>query len=486
MKQPEVIKPKAAGEVDAPDVTRSKLIGKRFVFTSAQNNTYVHKGFLKALELFCATNDADLVVSRFAYNKSGFQNKTKGDKALWYDPSIKDYIVDESCEITPELLFCGELDILPTAVNPLSGLANYCRQASGIVPHVKVAMQSLPGIKADGARFLYSTGAITLRNYIQKKSGQKAEFHHTYGALYVEIDEQGRFFCRQLIAETSGSFYDLTTKYQANGKCKHNQYIEALNPGDIHVEKSCTIINDATFFSTTSIASFLRPKYIFVHDLSDFTVRNHHGIKDPHFLAKQEFSSRHTVESGLHEASVFLSELEDVCEQVVVVESNHDQALDLWLRTADIKADPKNARFFHECNSKVYKHIELRLPFNIFNNIVSNGVALHRTTFLGEDDSFIICKDVDGSGGIECALHGHRGANGSRGTPRGLQSLGRKINSGHTHSAGILSGVYTAGVSAKLEMGYNKGPSSWSHSHIITYPNGKRAIITIKDGRWRA
>jgi hypothetical protein len=36
-------------------------------------------------------------------------------------------------------------------------------------------------------------------------------------------------------------------------------------------------------------------------------------------------------------------------------------------------------------------------------------------------------------------------------------------------------------------MGYNKGPSSWSHSHVITYPNGKRSIITLqKNGNWRA
>jgi len=60
------------------------------------------------------------------------------------------------------------------------------------------------------------------------------------------------------------------------------------------------------------------------------------------------------------------------------------------------------------------------------------------------------------------------------------------VNTGHTHSTGIIDGVYTAGVHGKLDMDYNKGPSSWSHSHVITYPNGKRAIITIKDGKWRA
>ena len=56
----------------------------------------------------------------------------------------------------------------------------------------------------------------------------------------------------------------------------------------------------------------------------------------------------------------------------------------------------------------------------------------------------------------------------------------------HTHQAGIYDGVYTAVTSSVLDLGYNRGPSSWSHSHIVTYANGKRAIITIWNGKWRA
>jgi hypothetical protein len=83
-------------------------------------------------------------------------------------------------------------------------------------------------------------------------------------------------------------------------------------------------------------------------------------------------------------------------------------------------------------------------------------------------------------------MHGHTGVNGARGSPAGYRKMDTKANTGHTHSAGITDGVYTAGVSGKLDMGYNKGPSSWSHSHIITYPNGKRSIITTKAGKWHA
>jgi hypothetical protein len=46
-------------------------------------------------------------------------------------------------------------------------------------------------------------------------------------------------------------------------------------------------------------------------------------------------------------------------------------------------------------------------------------------------------------------------------------------------------GIYTSGTTSKLDMGYNKGLSSWSHSHVVTLPNGKRQIITLQNGRWR-
>jgi hypothetical protein len=100
---------------------------------------------------------------------------------------------------------------------------------------------------------------------------------------------------------------------------------------------------------------------------------------------------------------------------------------------------------------------------------------------LSLDESFLICDKK-----IECGLHGDLGSNGSRGSANSLSKIGRRSNVGHSHSAGIWDGLYVAGTSTEFRMGYNHGPSSWTHSHIITYPNGKRAIITMFEGAWRA
>ena len=47
-------------------------------------------------------------------------------------------------------------------------------------------------------------------------------------------------------------------------------------------------------------------------------------------------------------------------------------------------------------------------------------------------------------------------------------------------------GAYFAGIMGSLHQGYNHGLGSWSQSNILTYPNGKRAIQTIYDGKARA
>ena len=476
-KKKEDNRPVAAGMVIAPDKRRGALQGKRFVFTTAQNNTYVHAKFFAALQLFCSEKNAQLVVSTITYNKSGFQNGTKDDDKLWYDPVLTEYIRNESLEVANGLVFCGELDILPTAVSPMSGFENYTQEASGIIPHTKVQMQSLPRMKDSPERFLYTTGAVTLRNYIQRKAGQKAEFHHVFGALYVEVDEQGDWFARQLIADENGVFHDLDAQYDFNGVT--TMPVAGITWGDIHVEKLDMQVFAAAW-SDDSMLTALRPKWQFIHDLTDFSARNHHNIKDKFFLAEQHHRAQGNVEKDLHRSGTFLNYITRFGNRAVVVDSNHDQALERWLREADISQDPENAEFYHRASMMIHMHIRKGEPFHVYQwAVTADGTIPSDSMFLREDDSFLLH-------GIEHGLHGHRGPNGARGNPRGFRSIGRKVNIGHMHSAGIFDGVYVAGVSGKLDMGYNKGPSSWSHSHILTYANGKRAIVTMKNGKWRA
>jgi hypothetical protein len=480
-------KPVASGEREAPDKLRSKFSGKRFVFTSAQNNTFVHPRFWKALLRFCEHKGARLVVGSFTYNKSGFQNLTKDGAAeeVWYDPKVVPYFVDEATEVLPDLVWCGELDILPTAVNPLSGFDNYTRSASSIIPHSKVQMKSVPTMKYEPTKFLYTTGACTLRNYIQRKAGQKAAFHHVFGALYVEIDDEGDWFARQLIADKNGVFYDLTEKFSAD-KVSTGHRVVAINWGDVHAECPDHQVAKGAWINQNCMLDVLEPRYQFVHDLTDFRPRNHHNISDPFFLATMVAEKSDSVERGLRHSAVFLMLVSRRNCQTVVVDSNHDQALERWLKDKHGQLDPVNAGYWHSLNAWVHQQIKEHRLYHVFEHAIRTLGCPQATRFLREDESFEICTGKDGSPGIECGLHGHRGPNGSRGSPNAFRVVGKRSNTGHTHIAGILDGVFTAGVSARLDLDYNKGPSAWSHSHIVTYKNSKRTIITMKGSKWRA
>lgn len=475
-------KPVASGEILTPDDVRKSLSGKRFVFTSAQNNTYVHDKFLKALEGYCDHNNAELIIGTFHYNKKGFQKGSS--EGEWYDPKIRKYILDESREIAEGLLWAGELNIVPSAVNPISGLHNYTNRNSGIIPHAKLQLESLPTPKHDPCRMMYTTGAVTQRNYIEMKAGQKAKHHHSFSALVVEIDEDGSWFVRQLCAEKlTGCFFDLEYYYTPKGIGMDGEpcCVEAINFGDIHAAKLDHQVAESSWGdNANSIMSCLQPEHVFLHDVMDHRNRNHHNIKDPYFRFKMFNNQTESVEEEVQLTASVIENMTGKGAKVVVVESNHDLALSRWLKEQDYKQDPVNAIFFLDLQLATYLAIKANEDFSIFEYACKMvNSELDDVLFLRTDESYNICGD------IECGAHSHNGNNGARGSVMAFQKQGIKANIGHSHSATIKDGVYQAGVSGLLDMGYNIGGSSWSHSHIVTYSNGKRAIITLKDGKWR-
>jgi len=462
---------------------------KRYILTCAQNNTWVNKGVWENLLALAEHYAAEIKVSRFAYNLQGFQpakpDAEVDQDRMWYDPVLTPYISDDRVELAPTLVWCGEMNILPTATRPLSLLETYTGTKSSVIPHVKIAMESIANNKYEATKFTYTTGTVTKLNYIQKKAGLKAEFHHCFGALLVEVDSQGRWFARQLNADSTNVIYDLDLKVD-KGEVTRGNRVKAIGWGDVHEQELSSAIKKLCWTGKNSMIDYLKPEYQFMHDLVSFTRRNHHDIKDPHRMFSIHCEGRDAVEGEMDEVAKFITEdaSRDFCE-MVVVDSNHDNALTRWLKEADYKKDPANALFFLKCQLRKYEAIaEEDGWFHLVEWVLQSKGVPESVRFLREDESFIICGDAHG--GIECGMHGHLGPNGARGTPLGLARLGRKANTGHTHSAGIRDGLYTGGTCSVMDMGYNSGPSSWSHSHVVTYPNGKRTIVTMWHGAYCA
>jgi len=84
--------------------------------------------------------------------------KKEYQRELWYDPQLEPYLNDESIELANGLVWCGEMNILPTAVDPLSGLETYSHRKSAIFPHAKLAMRSIATMLDEGAKLNYTTG----------------------------------------------------------------------------------------------------------------------------------------------------------------------------------------------------------------------------------------------------------------------------------------------------------------------------------------
>ena len=487
-------RPIKAGKVEARQAVRLRTPStgvRRYILTSAQNNTPVYKDCWYNLRAMAEHYGARLMVGRFTYDKSSYGDKSVKpgtSKAsdyddLWYDPEVLPFVSDERMELAPGLIWCGELNILPTAVNPLSGLEAYNGRASGIFPHATFAMDSVASGKHEATKINYTTGTVTQRNYIQKKAGLKAEHAHGYGALLVEVTADGSWFVRQLMATPDGSIRDLDLLARG-GFVTEGHRVEAITWGDVHARMLDPTVRDLSWGSGGMLET-LKPRFQFVHDVLDFRARNHHEVKNGLRMFSRHTSSSESVEDEVREAGALLDSISrDWCE-TIVVDSNHDRAMERWVVETDYRKDPVNAIYYLEsalaCHNAVRGDLD---DFHLLEWAIRRSGHGLTARFLREDESFVVCRDQ--AGGIECGMHGHLGPNGMRGSIVAFGRMGRRANVGHAHSAAIYRGVFQAGTSSLLDLGYNKGPSSWSHSHVITYPEATRSIVTMWNGRWRA
>lgn len=464
---------------------------RRYLLTAAQDDTAVHLPFFRNLEAYAAYLGAEIKVGGFTYQKGLFEDHAS--RTAVFAKEVWPYLAHDN-EMCGPLLFAAKMNILPTATRPLSGLETYSRGSWAVFPHAKVQLVSVPSLPGRHPAMVMTTGCCTVENYVPKKAGLKAEFHHIIGATIVEVDSQDRVFCRQISASDDGTFQDLDALVM-DGQVTRGHRIESVTAGDLHIEKGDPQVFKSAFgydlrkqriTSTDSLVHTLRPRSIAWHDILDFQARNHHRRGDHHFAYRMIVEGRDLVEDGVKASARFLAAMSDIedCESVVAA-SNHHDALTRWLREADPRQDPLNARYWCELNAAVYRAIENREKIDPFQYAVMQHEPerIGRVTFVPRNGSKIICKD---HGGIEIGMHGDEGPNGARGSALSLTRVTMRLNIGHAHSASILDGVYTAGLCGLMDQEYNTGPSGWSHTQIITYPSGRRTLVTMIDGKWRA
>ncbi len=444
--------------------------GKRkFVITSAQNNTGVFNAFWQSLQTYCKHNGAELLVVPSHYKNNDAW--TRDDEKYWVS-EVQPHLIHGDVELG-HLLIRASVKIPATTIWPLNGKQAHGGDKWVVFGHPQNAMEPVPTPGGLMPKRLYTTASCSKRNYSVSDQGEKAKFHHVFGALVVEFGDSEYPFIRQINAGGNGAFYDLDKRYTTKGVTKGHS-IEALVPGDEHVKFNKA--RHATYDSRYSLVKLLKPKFIVRHDVLDGYAGSHHHEKDPLTQFKKHHSGDNCYRSELEECIAFINETTPKGVTSLIVHSNHHDHLDKWLNRADPHKDHHNAQLILEM-----MHLQREAALT---GADTHAMRLYfeprlscKHKWLSRSEPFMIA-DVDQS------QHGDVGVNGSRGSARALAKSTFKMNIGHSHGARIVQGVYQSGVSTgRLE--YEKGLGDHSITHIVQYKDGKRTLVDIIDDRWK-
>lgn len=459
-----------------------------FVITWAQNATDIEENFWGSLNAIREHRNADLIVQRGRYRNPTRMNEDEHD--LYWDERIEPHAFEKRKDLCPILTLMCDINVRPTAQRPLTGYDSISGGKSCIMGHPKLTRRDIPTPQASHAKQMMTTGACTVKNYSNSGVGKKGEFHHTIGALIVEI-KGDVFFARQLNACRDGSFIDLGTEYFPDGSWQDADRALALCMGDWHDGFTDPGVIDATFGVGQSdcIVGMIKPEKIFWDDLLDQYGRNHHHRDDPFIAYAKQFDT-------VYDRGDLMAEVESACDSVkyytqqtaellgmpvqsIVKSSNHDDALTRYIIDRNWKSDPLNAEFYLETSLRMIRSTTMEVTGAQYDTALSVWATelMPDVVMLGRRGSFMV-------GDIECIFHGDIGPNGARGSIMNFSKIGVKTVIAHAHTAGIEGGCYQVGTSTYMGLEYARGPSSWSNTHCAIYANGKRALITMIDGEF--
>lgn len=453
---------------------------QRYVVTAAQNATPVNKPFFETLLAYCKARGAQLIIVPYRYKNPTSMWSAKAEHDDWWAPEVVPYLLDWRVTLNPNLVLLADIKTQPTATAPLQGFETITGGLSGIVAHPRIAFTTVPTPQAKLPKILTTTGAVTQKNYLPAKAGKKAEHHHSFGACVVEVDGK-KFHLRQINAVRDGSFCELDTEYR--GKTQRKVRVEALVMGDTHKEFIDPKVDKATF-GRGGIVETLKPKKLVWHDLHDFFSKNHHHRGEVFINYAKHNEGRDDVAFWLKDTFAFVDSRTPPGVENVFVPSNHPDALARWVKESDPKTDPRNCVFWAQTFQAMLLGTKWTAngpetvdPFSYWGKQWLK--CADRTAFLSRGDSYSIC-------GIDVSHHFDKGANGARGSRAQFAKIGTKTIGGHSHSPGITDGAYQVGTSSYLKLEYNSGLSGWLQTHCLIYKNGKRSLVTIVDGDWRA
>lgn len=446
---------------------------KRFVITTAVSGCDIDDKFYKSLQHYCSVNNAKLLVIIA-------DDPAHTRKSEWGTISSKlknEIIVLEDTRLNSNV-FISTIKLSAKQIDPTTGLGRIGqRNGTFIYASPKQRLKAIPVANQSLPHFMMTTGAITKPNYnsemyMSQRTAYIAKNDHIIGAIIVEIEDDETYHFRQIQADAKGCFYDLGMKYSQNSSTSVKP--EAFILGDWHAGLTDPDAKKAWF----ELAELTKPKRIFLHDAFDGMSINHHEKNYKLLKAQRAENNQLSLSKELEILSKDIRDIASLTDEVVMVKSNHDEFLSRYLQEGRYVDDPQNHRISLILALKMLDGLDpLKYAINTI-NLMDDASIVDKITWLSSDDDYSV-------EGIQCAAHGHLGANGAKGSLIAMESAYGNSVSGHSHTPEILRGAYQVGTSSFLKLVYNKGTSSWVHSSCIIYPGGSRQLINCINGGWR-
>lgn len=439
---------------------------KKFVITTAVMGKEINKPFAEAIRNYARRNNALLLVLPC----EDVASRGKKAAAIELSPELSDFRVVFKDTYLNRNLCLSAIKVSAKQINPLTGLDRMAvnREASIIVASPKVFLKYIPNMHYDIPPAMMTTGAITVNNYdtdkyMSKRTSVLAENDHTYGAVIVEIEDDNIFHFRHVQASPYNSITDMGYDYLPNGK------VERLEGAVMVMGDSHTGYHDKELHEVTmNTARHVGVSTIALHDVFNGASISHHDNNKGITRAIKAQEGRLGLELECKAVKNYIKNIEGYGMDVVIVDANHDRHLLRYLEEGRYVGDPINYKFSLKLALAATENKNpLQYAIETLLGYTSNAVR-----WLKSDESFKVY-------GVECGMHGDRGANGSRGSLAIFEKgLGNSVTA-HTHTAAILRNVCSVGTTSLMDMGYNAGLSNWTRTCCIIYKNGTKQLINF-------
>lgn len=452
-------------DVIIDNAKKKDLSGDIIFVTWGQESTPVHEKFFKSMLGYAEFWGAEIAVIAGRYkNPTGFYADLNNE--IWWDKAIRPYLTLNRHNVSKNVSILSDVKVQPTASTPMTGFEGFESEVSVVIGHPRVQMKVVPALEGYRKKEIFTTGACTKMNYTDSKAGKKGEFHHTLGFVIIEIDGDETHM-RHVTACDDGSFIDIIYSVSDGIVAEDFNSIDVFACGDKHVGEMDERMDE----HGKELITLLNPRYVRLDDLFNGHSVSHHEKNFPIQLYRRFKSGESLLRIELEQLENYLAWFHNKPFKVLIPKCNHDIFLDRYIDSGDWKKDIPNALEYMQCATIL---LEGRAPKGLIPYFIGEWYPDFIT--LGSDQSFRINE-------WEHSVHGHHGANGSRGSVIQYKRLSSKMVTNHTHSPSRYDGVVTGGTNTKLRVGYNEGASGWMHCDTITHKNGKAQQLVYHNYR---